>query len=279
MRDPHRIRPARARSAALVVLAALAFAAPAPPAGAEEGAEVRVERVKPDREKLPTLRFLKENKDWIRARFDLLREKAIGGAGDATEIDPRFLAYQRLLADVAAGGDSAATLAEKNERLALLASITELGTLEAQLDALERLLGAQTARLAELESDFTGRQRTELLVLLRGVPGSAERLVITVADGGTHTVPLGEAERQSLAAGGVMRVYQAFVEPREQIIEVRIEGAGWAAESAGYMALEPARDRLTLLEIDLTGTVPADGGAGVRARTWLHEAVSLSIDG
>lgn len=269
--------PLRAALTAAMLCAACAGGAPA----AAEGiaTDVRVERVRPAKEKLPTLRFLKENRDWIRARFDLLREKTLATGGAAAEIDARYLAYQRLLEDARAGADSTAAEAARQERLALLESITELGTLEARLDAIERLLGAQEIRLAELEEDFTGRQRTELLVLLRGAAASAERIVLTVADGSAHAVTLGEAQRQSLAAGGVMRVFQGYVEPREQIVEVRVEGAGWAAAAPGFMALAPVRDRLTLLEIDLSEAVPAEGGAGVRARTWLHETARPSQDG
>jgi len=271
--------PGRARGAlaALVLL----FAVQAVPAlHADMVTEVRVERVKPPREKLPTLRFLKENKDFIRARFDLLRERLVDRHVDGAPIDPRFLAYQRLLADVMAADDSAAVTAERRERMALLQSITELGALESQLDLLEQLLGDQRTRLAELQADFTGRQQTEMVVLVRGAPAAeVDEISLTISDGATLRVPITAQERASLAEGGVLQIFHGMVEPREQLIEVGIGGAAWTAGAPGFMTLEPARDHLTFLEIDLSPTAPGQGGAGVRATTWLHDAALPTAGG
>lgn len=275
------LRTRTARGGVLALIAAAALAGTAAPLHAQDSAvEVRIERVKPKKEKLPTLRFLKENRDFIRARFDLLREQAVDVRADAQPVDPRFLAYRRLLAEAMAAEDSAAAIAERHERMQLLASIRELGALEDQLDQLERLLDEQHARLAELQQDFTGRQRTELIVLVRGVPAApADQLSLAIDGAAARRVAFEPGQRTALEGGGVMQVFHACVEPREQTLELRIDGAAWSAAPAGYLTLTPERDRLTLLEIDLSGAAPADGGAGVHARAWRHAPALPSADG
>lgn len=270
-----------ARPVALALLLALPAAA-LPAAGHAQAAatEVKVERVKPAKEKLETLRFLKANVDFIRAQFDRLREKSVAARGDAETVDPRFLTYRDLLARSAADRDSAAAIAARQERSRLLASVRDLGALEDRLDGLERLLDAQQIRLATLQRDFAGRQRTELIVLVRGVPASPVRSVtLTVGDGAAVEVPITAADAGALADGGVMQVFHACVEPREQVVAFRVAGDGWTGAPAGYMTLSPDRDRLTLLEIDLSGAQPTDGGAGVHARAWLHDDTPPAVDG
>ncbi len=276
-----RARHAVVRRAAFLCLAAFICAGVPGAARAQDAAtEVKIERVKPPREKLDHLRFLKANLDFIRAQFDLLRERTVASRADAEAVDPRFLAYRRLLAEADAGADSTAAIAAGQERTQLLASIRDLGALEDRLDGLERQLDQQQLRLAELQGDFAGRQRTELIVLLRGVPAqAAESVTLTLEGGATLEVPLTAADASALADGGVMQVFHANVEPREQVVEFRIGGAAWAGSPAGYMTLVPDRDRLTLLEIDLTGTVPADGGSGAHARAWLHDDSHPAVDG
>lgn len=270
-----RARVSRTTRLVFVAIAWLAAATPAladvPPASIDapaSAAEVRVERVKPKREKLATLRFLRDNLDFLRARFDLLREDTLSGRGDAAAIDPRFLDYARLLADARAARDTAG--ADSTGRLALLASITELGTLESRLDRLERLLAAQRDRLGVLEADFTGRQETALLVLLSGTPagGAPATVTLTLDDGPAQVVPLSAEERESLARGGVLQLFHGFVEPREQVMSVTLAGSGWPAGERGYLTLDPARDRLTLLRLDLAAADPTRGASAITASTW-----------
>ena len=124
---------ALARDAILVVGAltlltpTLASAAPAKSSTAPT--VVELERVRPRRENHPTLRFLKENRDFIRARFDLMREKLVAGHGSAEAIDPRYLAYSKMLGEIQADGDSVAIAARSRAGLDLLTSITQLGQL------------------------------------------------------------------------------------------------------------------------------------------------------
>jgi hypothetical protein len=61
----------------------------------------------------------------------------------ARAVDPRFLSYRGLLADIAAAKDSVAASAEARERQALFASVADLAVLERELDQMERVLAAQ----------------------------------------------------------------------------------------------------------------------------------------
>jgi hypothetical protein len=259
--------------ATLALAGVLALAA-TPIARAQETEPVTVERIRPTKEKHPTLSFLRENRDFIRARFDLLRQKPGGDQGEAGEIDPRFLAYQEMLRDVMAARDSVSAADDSLARQQLLASITELGKLEDQLDLMDRLLADQRTRLGILQEDFTGRQQTALVVVLSGYPEAAavDRVSITLEDGDTLTVPLSDEHRASLRKGGVVEIFHGFVEPREQVVEVAIRGERWPAGDTGFVTLDPARDRLTLLRLDLSSVRPERGAASIQANTWLHDA-------
>src|SRR5262245_40860193 len=92
-------------------------------ARAQNEIEVRVEAVRPQKPKFETLQFLKQNRDFIRARFDRLRQTPLEGR-DAGPIDPRFLAYSRMLTEILAAGDSITVADEARQRQLLLASIT-----------------------------------------------------------------------------------------------------------------------------------------------------------
>jgi len=259
---------------ALAALAAcVVLALPVRTARAQEVQTVEVERIRPRKEKTPTLSFLKDNIDFIRSRFDLLRQKPGDKVGNAGDIDPRFLAYQEMLRDLMAARDSVSVAGDSLERQALLASITELGKLENQLDLMDGLLAAQRARLGVLQDDFTGRQLTSLVVVLSGFPidASVDRVTVTLEDGDTLSVPISPEHRASLEHGGVVEVFHGFVEPREQVVEVAIAGDRWPAGNAGFVSLDPARDRITFLRLDLSRVRPDGGAASIEATTWLHE--------
>jgi hypothetical protein len=261
-----------------LVLATLALAAPL--ARAEDVTEVRVERLRPKKPKVETLRFLKDNREFIRSRFDALRLQTFPRSGVAADIDPRFLRYPQLLAAVFADRDSVRLLGDAWKRRELLARIAELGTLEDQLDALDRLLAEQRTRLGILQDDFTGDQRTALIVVLSGDPAGVPLTGVTVAleDGSRVTVPLGATERESLRQGGVVQVFHGFVEPREQVVEVALAGEGWPQGDAGFVTLEPQRNRLTLLRLDLSHVDGSHGATGIQGTTWLHDT-KLPIGG
>jgi hypothetical protein len=274
-----RHRASRAAGAAAIAVAvAVLHGAPRaaePPAAPSPGAvEVRVERVRPRREKLPTLRFLKENRAFFRARLDLLRQTPRDGRGEAASIDPRFLAYQRMLAEVGTARDSVAAVEADRKNRELFASINDLGRLEAQLDQMEGLLAEQRGRLGVLQGDFTGLQRTALAIVLSGYPRDAEisTVSITLEDGGTLAIPIPAEQRESLRHGGILQAFHGLVEPRSQVLEITLGGNRWPAGDSGFVALEPPRDRLTLLRLDLSGAQGARGATGILASTWLQDA-------
>lgn len=266
---------------AVLMLAAVLAGTPAPPARADEApAEVKVERERPMKDRRPTLRFLRENKDFIRARVDRLRETLVTREGGAGPVDPRFLAYRELLASAGAARDTAAATEDARRRHELFASITELGVLEAQLDVMDRELAAQRDRLATLQEDFTGRQRTALVVVLSGWPADApERFTLALEQLEPVAVTLDASQRAALAAGGVVEVFHGFVEPREQVVELRLDGGAWPAASPGFVTLTPERNRILMLRLDLAGAQATGGTATVQARAWQHDTRIPSSDG
>jgi len=254
---------------ALALAAALAAAPPARAQG-DAARPLAVERQAPAREKLPTLRFLRANRDFLRARFQRLGPGTREERTAADALDPRFLQYRRMLAEIAGAKDSVAAAAETREREQVFASVRDLARLEAELDQMERLLVAQQARLGVLQADFASRQRTELdVVVTGGGPlGRVDSVVVTLEDGTRVVSGLDDAQRRSLQRGGVLEVFRGRVEPREQVLELRLLGEGWSGAAAGFVTFEPARDRLTFIQLDLSDATPARGLSSVRAGTW-----------
>lgn len=273
MRTTRRLTRALACAALIVGLVPAA-------ARAEVETRVVIETTKPHKEKYETLLFLKENRAFIRARFDLLRQRLEARDMGPVAIDRRFLAYQQMLAVVRAADDSLAAIENARVRRELFASITELGTLESQLDQMDRMLAEQRGRLGTLQADFTGRQHTALAVVVSGYPAAGEvtALRVTLEDGAPRVVPISLAQRASLKAGGVLQVFQGLVEPREQVVELVVEGDGWTSGTTGYVTLEPARDRLQFLRLNLSTAQQAAGIGSVSASTWLLDA-SLQANG
>lgn len=273
------VRPTLAASLAAALLACTASAGdrlPPPP----RITEVKVERVRPPKDKISTLVFLRANRDFIRARFDLLRERPVASKGDGAPIDPRYLAYERMLAEIRAARDSVQIVNDDLARQQLFASITELGRLEIQLDHMDQLIADQRVRLQALQDDFTGRQRTALMVVVSGDPGEGVTEVgITLENGGRLTVPIYVEQREALRKGGVVEVFHGFVEPRSQVVEVGLSGPSCPPDDRGFVTLEPARDRLTFLRLDLSSVQPGQGAASIHATTWLHSTSKPRGDG
>jgi hypothetical protein len=263
------------------LLVAVLLGGSAPPTSAPIETVVEVERARPQPEAHATLRFLKSNRDFIRGRLDLLRQRALARRGESAEIDARWLAYQRMLADIHAARDTVGAAETALRRLQLLESVTQLGRLEAQLDLMDRQLAEQRARLGVLQDDFAGDQRTALMVVLRGHPHEVAltEIAITIADGATVRVPLTSEQRGALERGGVVEIFHGFVEPREQVIEVTVTGAPWPTGESAFIRLEPARDHLTFLKLDLSALAPGRAGTGIRASTWLHDGEMRSAGG
>ncbi len=243
--------------------------------------QVTVERLRPTREKFPTLRFLKENRDFLRSRFDRLRSHPTGRDGAADDIDPRFLAYRKLVAEARSSGQLVATTDDAAARTELFRSVTELGQLESQLDLMERQLGDQRSRLGTLQEDFAGHQRTALDIVLSGFPqGSAvSSVIVKFEDGATLTVPLTADQRISLQQGSFLQIFDGLVEPREQVFEVTLVGDPGTAGPSGFISLEPSRNRLNFLRLDLSSVRPAEGAPSMLASTWVLEGGLQASDG
>lgn len=265
------MRPSRSLPASLALALVAGLVPFAPAARAQEPtpdapAEVRVQRVKPDRPKLPTLRFLSANKDYLRAELDRLRVQAVDVHGEAGTLDPRFLRYGEMVAAAHAAGDSAAAADADREGRTLYASVTDLGSLEGELDQLDRALAAQRDRLGVLQADFAGEQRTSLVVVLSGWPGGDAPASVTFSlEDGTHEdVSLTDEQREALRAGGAVQVLHRLVEPRDQLFAVAFGDPA----APGWLEMEPARNRLNLLRLDLSHLAAADP-ASVAATTWV----------
>ena len=261
-------KTSRSAPAAAPALAQAAEPRFAPPPTA---VDVKVERVRPHKETYATLRFLKENRDFLRSRFDRLKETPEGKGTTAAAVDPRFLSYQQMLAEVRAAEDTLSLAEEARRKEELFASITDLGRLESQLDLMGNLLDRQRGRLAVLEADFAGRQQTMLSVVVTGLPAGAsvDSLVLTLEDGARNAVGISADQREVLRHGGVLQVFRGLVEPREQVLEVAIEGGAGLASEPGFVTLDPARDRLTFLRLDLAKVQAGQGAATMTASTWV----------
>jgi len=252
---------------------------PEPAMAEEDGAvtEVKVDRVRPMRPKHPTLRFLRENRDFLRARLDLLRATRSEHPGGTDALDPRWLTYQSILSGASAGHDSVTAADDRQARRTLLTHIEELSDLEQELDGMDKVLDGQAGRLTALDADFAGRQQTALLLLLKGHPaeGAPAALRIAFEDSTVLDITLTPEQRSALANGGIAELHHGFIEPREQVIELSV-ARGTAAEH-GWITLAPARDRLTFLQIDISELDGPDATRHLRAGSWvLGPPVALS---
>jgi hypothetical protein len=248
-----------------------ATAAPPPAIAASDAVQhVRVEMVRPAIENRATLRFLKAHRDMILARLQPLRGGRKPELDDAGQLDPRFLEYRRMLGEIAASKDSVTLAYDARERTMLYESVADMAKLEVELDQMERLLDTQRARLAMLQADFSGRQRTELDLLVTGgtIAGQVDSVRVTLEDGTSVATGVTETQRASIQHGGVLEVFRGLIEPRQQVIEVALMGEGWSSTGHGFITIEPARDRLTFLKLDLSQAKPVLGIGSVLAGTW-----------
>jgi hypothetical protein len=279
MMAPRAWFPRAASRVAAVVLAGFAAGGPAlseagPDARPAERHAVKVERVRPKREKLETLRFLKANRDFFRARLDELRASPEEGRESAEVVDERFVTLRSLFDQASAAQDSFALDEALLEAQDLMRSVTELAALEAQLDRLEGLLGEQGGRLDRIESDFVGRQETALLIVVKGYPrhGEIEEVVVREEDGRAARSALSPDTRDALKTGGVIQVSHELVEPREQVLSLAFSGEHWSLADTAFLSLQPERDRINFLEIDLSTLSGGEPLTRLDASTWFDPA-------
>lgn len=233
-----------------------------------ETMEVKREEVKaPER---ASLRFLKDHRVFVRSQLDRLRTQVTREHTRVAEmLDPRYLKLQEMSAAIAAAQDTIGGEQARASQRALLASVTELGELEASLDLMDSLLVDQRRRLLWLEQDLLGHQETALVIVIQGLPGGAVPSAISITeDGDVVRATLSPEQCASLARGGIAQIYHEFVEPRPHALEVRLEGGAWDASPASTVALEAARDRLTFLELDLSRLDRTVASAGLITRVW-----------
>jgi hypothetical protein len=234
--------------------------------------EVEIQRLEEKEPKVETLRFLKENRDFFRAQLDLLRltfgDRYFGEGGN---LDPRSLMFQELLAKARAQEDSSTAYANRDRSRTALESVTELAELENELLVMEEMLLEQRKRLSLLEQDYQIHQETALIVLLAGVPstGVPDEVVFCEEGGDTYRVSLTSLDRSALAEGGLAQLVHAFVEPRELRFRVSIEGEGWSGSSDHPIVIEPERDKLNFLQIDLS-SLGSSPEAAIPTRTWVR---------
>lgn len=231
-----------------------------------ETLEVKREEIKaPEHE---SLRFLKDHRVFVRAQLDRLRTQVTREHTNSAEmLDARYLKLQEMSASIAAAQDTIGGEQTRAAQQSLLCSVTELGKLEATLDRMDSLLVDERSRLLWLEKDFLGHQETALVIVIRGLPARDVPSSISIAEEGEVThVPLSDADRASLARGGIAQIYHEFVEPRTHALQVTLEGGAWDTRPASVITLDAPRDRLTFLELDLS--TAATTLSSLNSRVW-----------
>lgn len=231
--------------------------------------EVPVERIEiqkeePERPKLPTLRFLEENLAFLRARIDPLREVREREFEVKKEIDPRYLSLLAMERELAqhrkaqrdAGGDSVVTNA------------LAIAEVEAELDRVEDIMQSAEQRLARLETDFVQRQSTGFLCVLQGRENLPDEVALHWEDGRKSVLLLGAEEHAYLAGGGLLELFHDLVEPRAQYVQLSCASES-SGRRAGYLELDPARDRLSVLELDVSEWKTGEALEQVQAQLWV----------
>lgn len=226
-----------------------------------ETRRVEVKRRKTDDPDRPSLVFLKENRVFLRAELDRLRQLVkVTRDVQGDLLDPRLLRLRELAAEVAAADDTLGAAEAAIAARHRLESVAEIAGLEARLAGLESQLAAQSGRLAAVEADYLGEQRTALVVVVGGFAGRPAPTAAVLAEGErSWRVEFTPPQRLALEQGGVAQVHHAHVEPRAHEFSLAFEGDGWQGTPPAVVSVETPRDRLTFLEIDLGG---ASGGAG-----------------
>lgn len=256
---------------AMAAPAARAADAPVTIAAAPVDSVIETLEVKREKIKAPehaSLRFLKDHRVFVRSQLDRLRTQVTREHTIAAQtIDARYLKLQEMSGEIAAAQDTIGGEQARAAQRSLLCSVTELGQLEASLDLMDSLLTDERTRLLWLEKDFIGHQETALVIVIRGVPAQELPAGIAIAeDGEVAHVTLSDADRASLAQGGIAQIYHEFVEPRAHALEVRLEGGVWDTRPASTVTLSAERDRLTFLELNLSSA--GTSLASLNTRVW-----------
>jgi len=244
----------------------------ATPASTSVPADSVIETLKVQREEIKapkheSLRFLKDHRVFVRSQLDRLRTQVTREHTNGVQIlDARYLKLKEMSAAIAAAQDTIGGEQARAAQQSLLSSVTELGKLEASLDLMDSLLVDERARLLWLEKDFVGHQETALVIVIRGLTGQGLPTGIAIAEENEVThVTLSDADRASLARGGIAQIFHEFVEPRTHALQVKLEGGAWDTRPASVVTLDAPRDRLTFLELDLSNALTL---SSLNTRVW-----------
>lgn len=252
-----------------VVLGLLAMGSAARDAAAGD-TRVEVRRLRADEPDHPHLVFLKENRVFLRAELDRLRQlNRTTHDGEATLLDARLLRLRELAAAVAAARDTVGDTARQVAARTRLETVQAVTALEAELALLESLLAAQNQRLAWLEADYLEQQHTALVIVVGGFDGRAAPDSLLLTDGEeTWRVGFTAEQRLALGQGGVAQVYHAYVEPRWHEYTLTLTGGDWTPLPPATISVDTPRDRLTFLEVDLGGADPRAGTGAPAVVAW-----------
>lgn len=231
---------------------------------------IEVKRAETKEPKHTSLKFLRDNRVFIRAQLDLLKVQVTRSRVDQAQLlDQRYLNLKQMSAAIAAARDTVSAESLLTAQRGLMTSVTQLGELETQMVTMEQLLAEHRVRLLAIEQDFLGHQETALVVLMKGFSGKHAPAAIVIAeDGDVVRVELTPEQRTSLEQGGIAQVYHEFVEPREHVYTVSFEGTGWSIAHSVPVTVDAARDRLTFLGLDLSRLDPNHGAMGLLTDVW-----------
>lgn len=225
----------------------------------DDAVPVTVRREKPDRLKKPTLRFLQENLDFLRAQIDGLHWEADRHDADGSVVDPTWMHYLELQQAAERSVSDVERIGEESRQRELLESVAELVAVEESLQRLSNALDGHEERLQELHEDYVEDHVTSLVVLLQGtVDPGIQSATLTREDGRVVDVSFDGAIAGSLESGAIVELDHDFVEPRWQWLELSFGGA--ASIEPVYLEIEPLRDQLNFVQIDL-GSVRATSPA------------------
>jgi hypothetical protein len=263
--------------ARIILLACLVCAGGAPRATAQLDADttgvvesIEVKRADTKEPKYTSLKFLRDNRVFIRAQLDRLKVQVTRTRSDeAHTLDQRYLLLKQMSDAIAAARDTVSAESLLAAQRQLMTSVTQLGELEVQLKTIEDVLAEHRTRLLGIEQDFLGHQETALVILVRGFAGKSAPATIVIQDQeDVVRVDLTLEQRASLEQGGIAQVFHEFVEPREHVITVSFEGNGWPAGSTLPITVDTVRDRLTFLGLDLSRLDPSREAMGLLTDVW-----------